>query len=140
LRDATRRQRVLLIFDEVITGFRWSRGGAQARYGIVPDLTVLAKILAGGLPGGAVVGKKDVLDQIDPAAAKSAGREKIGHQGTFNANPLCARRPSRRCRCWRRTTRVRAPEATAKDCATGCAVASWRKACPGASTARRPYS
>jgi glutamate-1-semialdehyde 2,1-aminomutase len=90
LREATRRQRVLLIFDEVITGFRWSRGGAQARYGIVPDLTVLAKILAGGLPGGAVVGKKDVLDQIDPAAAKAAGREKIGHQGTFNANPLCA--------------------------------------------------
>jgi glutamate-1-semialdehyde 2,1-aminomutase len=90
LRDATRRQRVLLIFDEVITGFRWSRGGAQARYGIVPDLTVLAKILAGGLPGGAVAGAKEVLDQIDPAAAKAAGREKIAHQGTFNANPLCA--------------------------------------------------
>ena len=90
LREATRRAGVLLIFDEVITGFRWSRGGAQARYGIVPDLSVLAKILAGGLPGGAVVGKRDVLDQIDPAAAKAAGREKIGHQGTFNANPLCA--------------------------------------------------
>jgi glutamate-1-semialdehyde 2,1-aminomutase len=90
LREATRRAGVLLLFDEVITGFRWSRGGAQARYGIVPDLSVLAKILAGGLPGGAVAGRKDVLDQIDPAAAKSAGREKIGHQGTFNANPLCA--------------------------------------------------
>ena len=90
LREATRRHGVLLIFDEVITGFRWSRGGAQARYGIVPDLTVLAKILAGGLPGGAVAGAKDVLDQLDPAAAKAAGREKIGHQGTFNANPLCA--------------------------------------------------
>jgi len=90
LREATRRAGVLLIFDEVITGFRWSRGGAQARYGIVPDMSVLAKILAGGLPGGAVAGRKDVLDQIDPAAAKSAGREKIGHQGTFNANPLCA--------------------------------------------------
>ena len=90
LREATRRAGVLLLFDEVITGFRWSRGGAQARYGIVPDMSVLAKILAGGLPGGAVAGKKDVLDQIDPAAAKSAGREKIGHQGTFNANPLCA--------------------------------------------------
>src|SRR5436190_612834 len=90
LREATRRAGVLLIFDEVITGFRWSRGGAQARYGIVPDMSVLAKILAGGLPGGAVAGKKDVLDQIDPAAAESAGREKIGHQGTFNANPLCA--------------------------------------------------
>jgi glutamate-1-semialdehyde 2,1-aminomutase len=90
LREATRRRGVLLIFDEVITGFRWSRGGAQARYGIVPELSVLAKILAGGLPGGAVAGAKDIIDQIDPAAAKAAGREKIGHQGTFNANPLCA--------------------------------------------------
>ncbi len=90
LREATKRRSVVLIFDEVISGFRWSRGGAQARYGIVPDVTVLAKILAGGLPGGAVAGARDILDQIDPAAAKAAGREKIGHQGTFNANPLCA--------------------------------------------------
>ena len=90
LREATRSRRVLLVFDEVITGFRWSRGGAQARYGIVPDVSVLAKILAGGLPGGAVAGAKDILDQLDPAAAKAGGREKIGHQGTFNANPLCA--------------------------------------------------
>ncbi|HYT48549.1 MAG TPA: aminotransferase class III-fold pyridoxal phosphate-dependent enzyme, partial [Burkholderiales bacterium] len=56
----------------------------------VPDLTVLAKILAGGLPGGAVAGARDILDQLDAGAAKAAGREKIGHQGTFNANPLCA--------------------------------------------------
>ena len=90
LREATRRAGVVLIFDEVITGFRWSPGGAQARYGIVPDMTVLAKILAGGLPGGAVAGKREIIDQIDAAAAKAAGREKIGHQGTFNANPLCA--------------------------------------------------
>ena len=90
LREATLRRGVLLIMDEVITGFRWSRGGAQARYGITPDLCVLAKILAGGLPGGAVAGRRDVMDQLDPAAAKAAGREKIGHQGTFNANPLCA--------------------------------------------------
>jgi glutamate-1-semialdehyde 2,1-aminomutase len=90
LREATRRRGVLLIMDEVVTGFRWSRGGAQARYGITPDLCVLAKILAGGLPGGAVAGRRDVMDQLDPAAAKAAGREKIGHQGTFNANPLCA--------------------------------------------------
>jgi glutamate-1-semialdehyde 2,1-aminomutase len=90
LRDATRRRGVLLIMDEVITGFRWSRGGAQARYGITPDLCVLAKILAGGLPGGAVAGRRDVMDQLDPAAAKTAGREKIGHLGTFTATPLCA--------------------------------------------------
>src|SRR5438067_8578689 len=90
LRAATKARSVPLIFDEVITGSRWPRGGAQAGYGIVPDVTVLAKILAGGLPGGAVAGAKDILDQIDPVAAKAAGREKVGHQGTFNANPLCA--------------------------------------------------
>jgi glutamate-1-semialdehyde 2,1-aminomutase len=90
LREATRRRGVPLIFDEVITGFRWSRGGAQARYGVSPDLTVLAKILAGGLPGGAVAGAAAIMDQLDPLAAKAARREKIGHQGTFNANPLCA--------------------------------------------------
>jgi len=90
LREVTRQQGVVLIFDEVITGFRWSRGGAQARYGITPDLCVLAKILAGGLPGGAVAGAAAIMDQLDPAKAKAASREKVGHQGTFNANPLCA--------------------------------------------------
>ena len=90
LREVTRKLGVVLIFDEVITGFRWSRGGAQARYGVTPDMSVLAKILAGGLPGGAVVGAKAIMDQLDPAAAKAASREKVGHQGTFNANPLCA--------------------------------------------------
>src|SRR5690606_21668545 len=57
LREVTREHGVLLIFDEVITGFRWSRGGAQGRIGITPDLCVLAKIVAGGLPGGAVAGR-----------------------------------------------------------------------------------
>jgi glutamate-1-semialdehyde 2,1-aminomutase len=90
LRDLTRRHGVLLIFDEVITGFRWSRGGAQERYALTPDLCVLAKIVAGGLPGGAVAGRADVMDRLDPTAAKAAGHEKIGHQGTFNANPLSA--------------------------------------------------
>jgi glutamate-1-semialdehyde 2,1-aminomutase len=53
-------------------------------------MCVLAKIVAGGLPGGAVAGRADIMDQLDAAAAKAAGREKIGHQGTFNSNPLCA--------------------------------------------------
>jgi glutamate-1-semialdehyde 2,1-aminomutase len=90
MRELTRKHGVVLIFDEVITGFRWSRGGAQARFGITPDVCVLAKIVAGGLPGGAVAGRAEIMDQLDAAAAKSAQREKIGHQGTFNANPLCA--------------------------------------------------
>lgn len=90
VRDATKKAGVILIFDEVVTGFRWSKGGAQKRYGITPDMCVLAKIIAGGLPGGAVAGRADILDQLDLAAAKAAGREKIAHQGTYNANPLCA--------------------------------------------------
>jgi glutamate-1-semialdehyde 2,1-aminomutase len=88
VRESTRKHGVVLIFDEVITGFRWSRGGAQARYRVTPDMCVLAKIVAGGLPGAAVAGRADILDQLDAAAAKGAGREKVGHQGTFNANPL----------------------------------------------------
>lgn len=90
LREITREHGVIMIFDEVITGFRWSRGGAQARIGVTPDMCVLAKIVAGGLPGGAVAGRADIMDQLDAAAAKRSAREKIGHQGTFNANPLCA--------------------------------------------------
>jgi glutamate-1-semialdehyde 2,1-aminomutase len=90
LRAATRRHGVVMILDEVITGFRWARGGAQERFGVTPDMCVLAKIVAGGLPGGAVAGRADIMDQLDPQAAAAAKREKIGHQGTYNANPLCA--------------------------------------------------
>ena len=90
LRELTRQLGVLLIFVEVVTGFRVSPGGAQVEYGIRPDLTTLAKILAGGLPGGAITGRKDILDLLDFQVTKAADREKISHQGTFNANPLSA--------------------------------------------------
>jgi glutamate-1-semialdehyde 2,1-aminomutase len=90
LRRVTQERKVLLVFDEVVTGFRVSPGGAQALYGITPDLASLAKIVAGGLPGGAVVGRKDVLDLLDFEEAKRKGVEKIAHQGTYNANPLSA--------------------------------------------------
>ncbi|HET6522494.1 MAG TPA: aminotransferase class III-fold pyridoxal phosphate-dependent enzyme [Geminicoccaceae bacterium] len=90
LRRLTTARGVLLIFDEVITGFRVSPGGAQVAYDIRPDLTTLAKIVAGGAPGGAVVGRKDVLDGLDFAASRASGREKIDHPGTFNANPVSA--------------------------------------------------
>jgi glutamate-1-semialdehyde 2,1-aminomutase len=85
-RELTTKAGVLLIFDEVVTGFRASAGGLQARWGITPDLTTLAKILAGGLPGGAVVGRADLLDQISFDGEAPAGR--VAHPGTFNANPL----------------------------------------------------
>jgi glutamate-1-semialdehyde 2,1-aminomutase len=90
LRALTRDAGVLLIFDEVVTGFRVAPGGAQAEYGITPDLTTLAKILSGGLPGGAVTGRKDILDLLDFQATRAADKEKIAHPGTFNANPLSA--------------------------------------------------
>lgn len=89
-RDLCDRHGVLLIFDEVVTGFRVSPGGAQGHYGVIPDLTAAAKILAGGLPGGAIFGAKAVLDGLDFQAASEAGGEKVQHQGTFNANPVSA--------------------------------------------------
>ncbi len=86
LRELTTRHGQMLIFDEVITGFRVAPGGAQEYYGIKPDLTTLAKIVAGGLPGGAVAGRADLLDQI----SVRAGKPKMKHPGTYNANPLSA--------------------------------------------------
>src|SRR3546814_7524047 len=65
VRELATRHGVVLIFDEVVTGFRVSPGGAQQEYGVTPDLTTLAKILAGGLPGGALVGKREILDLLD---------------------------------------------------------------------------
>ena len=90
LREITSRHGVLLIFDEVVTGFRVSPGGAQALYGIMPDLTTLAKIVAGGMPGGAVAGRKDILDWLDHEASAAGGRERIAHEGTHNAHPVSA--------------------------------------------------
>jgi glutamate-1-semialdehyde 2,1-aminomutase len=90
LREVTARRRVILIFDEVITGFRFSPGGAQQAFGITADLCTLAKIVAGGLPGGALAGRRDIMEGLDFAATKASGRERVAHQGTYNANPLAA--------------------------------------------------
>ena len=90
LREITKKHGVLLIFDEVVTGFRVSPGGAQAFYGVTPDLTTMAKIVAGGMPGGAVGGPADVIDWLDYEAAHTAGREHINHHGTHNAHPVSA--------------------------------------------------
>ncbi|MBM3532781.1 MAG: aminotransferase class III-fold pyridoxal phosphate-dependent enzyme [Alphaproteobacteria bacterium] len=90
LRKITKEKGILLMFDEVVTGFRVSPGGAQAEFKITPDLTSLAKIVAGGLPGGAIVGRKDILELLDFAQTKAKGVEKIQHPGTYNANPISA--------------------------------------------------
>ena len=87
LRELTRRKGVILIFDEVITGFRVSAGGAQAHYGIVPDMTTMAKILAGGLPGGALGGRADLMDALE---FDNRHGKKMKHPGTYNGNPLSA--------------------------------------------------
>jgi glutamate-1-semialdehyde 2,1-aminomutase len=85
VRERTRETGALLVFDEVVTGFRWSPGGAQALLGVTPDLTALAKILAGGLPGGAVAGTAAAME-----ALAFGGDVKVSHHGCHNAHPLAA--------------------------------------------------
>ena len=91
LRELTAQHGVVLIFDEVVTGFRASPGGAQVLYDVTPDLTAMAKIVAGALPGGAVGGKADIIDMIahrgDPEWDNT---HRVYHPGTFNGNPLSA--------------------------------------------------
>jgi glutamate-1-semialdehyde 2,1-aminomutase len=81
VRELTSRHGALLIFDEVMTGFRVARGGAQERYGISPDITTLGKIIGGGLPVGAYGGSKDLMRNIAPAGS-------IYQAGTLSGNPL----------------------------------------------------
>jgi glutamate-1-semialdehyde 2,1-aminomutase len=81
LRRLTRDQGSLLIFDEVITGFRVAPGGAQQLYAVTPDLTCLGKVLGGGLPIGAYGGRRDVMEQVAPAGP-------VYQAGTLSGNPL----------------------------------------------------
>jgi glutamate-1-semialdehyde 2,1-aminomutase len=91
LREITRRHNVLLIFDEVVTGFRFSPGGAQQLYNVIPDLSCFAKVVAGGMPGGALVGRADVMSLFDfTGDAHHDRHQRVNHQGTFNALPLSA--------------------------------------------------
>ncbi len=90
LRRITSKRGIVLIFDEVVTGFRVAPGGAQSYYGVTPDMATFAKVVAGGLPGAAVTGKEEILDLLDFDVAAAKGFEKISHHGTFNANPASA--------------------------------------------------
>jgi glutamate-1-semialdehyde 2,1-aminomutase len=80
-RELTTRHGALLIFDEVMTGFRLARGGAQELYGIMPDITCLGKIIGGGLPVGAYGGRKELMRNIAPTGS-------IYQAGTLSGNPL----------------------------------------------------
>ncbi len=81
LRELTRQNNIVLIFDEVITGFRLALGGAQSRFAIEPDLTCLGKIIGGGLPVGAYGGKKEIMSKIAPDGP-------VYQAGTLSGNPL----------------------------------------------------
>ena len=81
LRDITNEYGALLIFDEVITGFRLAKGGAQEYYNVIPDLTTLGKIIGGGLPVGAYGGRKDIMEMLAPAGP-------VYQAGTLSGNPL----------------------------------------------------
>ncbi len=90
LHDVARRCKAVVIFDEIITGFRWSPGGRQARDGIEPDLTALAKIATGGLPGGAVCGRAGIMELMNNATECKGFAPAVSHKGTFNGSPLVA--------------------------------------------------
>lgn len=82
LRDVTTEMGIVLIFDEVITGFRVSQGGAQELYGVTPDLTTLGKIIGGGLPVGAFGGRREIMSDISPLG------KMVSQAGTLSGNPL----------------------------------------------------
>ncbi len=81
LRDITRQYGALLIFDEVITGFRLGLGGAQGYYGVTPDLTTLGKIIGGGMPVGAYGGKREIMEKVSPVG-------QVYQAGTLAGNPI----------------------------------------------------
>ena len=81
LRDLCDSHEVVLIFDEVMTGFRLSRGGAQELYGVLPDLTTLGKVIGGGMPVGAYGGKEEIMDFVSPAGP-------VYQAGTLSGNPV----------------------------------------------------
>ena len=91
LRQLTRERGVVLIFDEVVTGFRLAPGGAQEYFGVTADMTCLAKAVAGGLPGAALVGRAELMDDIAFSGdAKRDRTQRVADQGTYSGTPLIA--------------------------------------------------
>jgi len=90
LRSETKKLKALLIFDEVISCFRVALGGAQERFNITPDLTTLGKIVGGGLPVGALVGKREILEKTSPEKKSKKWERVLIGGGTFSAHPLAA--------------------------------------------------
>ena len=88
VREITRRHGLPLIFDEIVTGFRFAYGGAQEYYGVVPDLAAVGKIIGGGFPLAAVVGREEIMRHLAPAM--EATGEFVQQAGTLNGNPVAA--------------------------------------------------
>lgn len=91
LRRWTAERDILLIFDEVVSGFRCALGGAQGYYGVTPDLTTLAKVVGGGYPGAALVGRAEVMQVMDVQKGDNGPTPpRVVHYGTYNAAPVTA--------------------------------------------------
>jgi len=88
VRDATRRHGVVLIFDEVVTGFRIAWGGAQERYGVVPDVATYGKAMSGGYPMAAIAGRSEIMKYLD--ARRTERSKLVWASGTLNGNPISA--------------------------------------------------
>src|SRR6266851_5310227 len=88
IREVTARHGIVLIFDEIVTGFRIAWGGAQERYGVVPDLATYGKAMAGGFPLACIVGRSDVMQVLDSRRLPRA--ELAWASGTLNGNPISA--------------------------------------------------
>ena len=112
LREITREYGALLVFDEVMTGFRISYGGAQARFGITPDLTTMGKVIGGGLPVGAYGGRKEIMEMVAPAGP-------MYQAGTLSGNPLAMTAGIKTLELLKRPGTYEQLEATTKRLAEG---------------------
>jgi len=120
LRELTRQHDILLIFDEVITGFRVDYGGAQALYGTTPDLTCLGKIIGGGLPVGAYGGRRDIMQLVAPSGP-------VYQAGTLSGNPLAVSAGIETLKCLKKPGVYRTLEERSRQLAEGLGEAA-RKA------------
>ena len=127
LRELTRRHGSLLVFDEVITGFRVGYSGAQGRYGVRPDLTCLGKVIGGGLPVGAYGGPRALMEQVAPAGP-------VYQAGTLAGNPLAMAAGVATLRELRGGEAFRRIEASASALAQALEQAAWRAGVPMAVT------
>ena len=133
IREVTKRLGIVLIFDEIVTGFRIAWGGAQERYGVVPDLACYGKAISGGFPMAAIAGRGDVMAVLD-ARSRPARAGRVGDEHAERQPGVRGRRAAPRSMC----CRVRASTRTWRASARGCAQASSKPARATASPCRRP--